>query len=193
MGRNITFKQTIEDCLTISITNLKKWKYLEPKQIMSGSINWSRNGNVFASISIQVNTNEKIPYITLDYKSNDVPINYKVYLTRIPSNLDGYIWYFICPFTSKQCRKLYKIDKYFIHRAYHKLPYAKQLRSKKTRDMDNLFGAYFEIDNLYEMLHKKHLKKHYRGKPTKKYSKLSYKLNKAENMDYRQFESMLMS
>ena len=193
MGRHSTYPMTIEDCLTISITRLKKWKYLELNQNFTATLNWSRNNKVFASISIQVNTID-IPYIILDYKTNDEPINYKVYLTQIPSNLDnGYLWYFVCPFTGKQCRKLYKVDKYFLHRDYHKLPYSKQIQSKKTRDMEKTFGAYFDLDNVYEQLYTKHLKKHYKGKPTKKYAKLSYQIRKAENISPYEIERLLMS
>src|SRR5690554_4403135 len=103
-----TFPTLYDEVLQISITTLKEWDYLNPKQIKSGTLNWSRNGNPTGSISIIVNTQNKQPYIELNYKYDSEPRKYKIYLTSIRSNLNkGKIWYFLCPHTNKRCRKLY--------------------------------------------------------------------------------------
>ena len=107
MPKPHTFPTLYNEALQIHISKLKGWGYLDPKQIKSGTLNWSRNGNPTGSISIQANTQSEQPYIELDYKYRDEPRNYKVYLTSTPSNLNrGEIWYFICPQTKKRCRKL---------------------------------------------------------------------------------------
>ena len=80
-------------------------------------------------------------------------------LTSIPSNLGkGVVWYFICPFTWKRCRKLYLLDERFMHRSA--LPsemYECQTQSKKWRGIDKIYGAYFGAEKLYELLYS-HLK-----------------------------------
>ena len=114
MPKPHTFPTLYNEALQIHISKLKGWGYLDPEQIKSGTLNWSRNGNPTGSISIQVNTKSEQLYIELDYKYRDEPRNYKVYLTSTPSNLNkGEIWYFICPQTKKRCRKLYSIGGYF--------------------------------------------------------------------------------
>ena len=194
MAKFPTFPTLYNKALQIDISKLKGWGYLNPEQIKSGTLNWSRNGNPTGSISIQVNTHSEQPYIELDYKYRDEPRNYKVYLTSIPSNLGkGEIWYFICPHTKKRCRKLYLIGGYFLHReAFKGCMYETQTQSKKSRQLDKTLGAYFRTDQLYEQLYKKHFKKTYAGKPTKKYLRIMEQIQKAYH-EIEQIEKAMLS
>ncbi len=195
MPKPYTFPTLYNEALQIDISKLKGWGYFKPKQIKSGTVNWSRNGNPTGSISIQVNTKSEQPYIELDYKYRDEPRNYKVYLTSTPSNLNkGEIWYFICPQTKKRCRKLYSIGGYFLHReAFNGCMYETQTQSKKYRQLDKTLGAYFEIDNLYSELYKKNFKKTYAGKPTKRHLRIMEQIQKAESIPYHEIERAILS
>jgi len=195
MPKPHTFPTLYDEALQISISKLKEWEYLNPEQIKSGTITWSRNGNQTGSISIKVNTHSEQPYIELDYKYRDEPRNYKVRLVSIPSNLGkGLIWYFLCPHTKKRCRKLYSIGGYFLHReAFSGCMYETQTHSKKYRQLDKTFGAYFKIDNLYSELYKKNFKKYYAGKPTKRYLRIMEQIQKAENIPYHEIERAMLS
>ena len=67
MPKPYTFPTLYNEALQISISKLKEWKYLNPEQIKSGTLNWSSNGNPTGSISIQVNTtanNHTLNWIT---------------------------------------------------------------------------------------------------------------------------------
>jgi len=194
MPKPYTFPTLYNDVLQISITKLKEWEYLKPEQLKSGIITWSRNDNKRGSISITVNTKIEKPYIELDYKSNDEPRNYKVHLVSVPSNLGkGIVWYFLCPETNKRCRKLYSIGGYFLHReAFKDALYESQTHSKKYRQLDKTFGAYFRTDELYSQLYKKHLKKTYAGKPTKRYLRILEGIQRAENIYYEKIENYLL-
>lgn len=195
MPKPHTFPTLYNEALQIHISKLKGWGYLNPKQIKSGTLNWSRNGNPTGSISIQVNTHSEQPYIELDYKYRDEPRNYKVYLTSTPSNLNrGEIWYFICPQTKKRCRKLYSIGGYFLHReAFNGCMYETQTQSKKYRQLYKTLGAYFNSDNLYSELYKKNFKKSYAGKPTKKYLRIMEQIQKVESIPYHEIERAMLS
>ncbi len=195
MPKPYTFPTLYNEALQIHISKLKGWGYLDPEQIKSGTLNWSRNGNPIGSISIKVNTHSEQPYIELDYKYREEPRNYKVYLTSTPSNLNrGEIWYFICPQTKKRCRKLYSIDGYFLHReAFNGCMYETQTQSKKYRQLDKTLGAYFKIDNLYSELYKKNFKKTYAGKPTKRYLRIMEQIQKAESIPYHEIERAMLS
>ncbi len=183
MPKPHTFPTLYNEVLQISMSKLKECGYLIPELIKSGEIKWSSNGNPTGRISIHVNTHIEEPYIELDYKYRDEPRKYKVYLTSIPSNLNkGEIWYFLCPQTNKRCRKLYSIGGYFLHReAFNGCMYESQTQSKNYRQLDKKLGIYFRIDQLYEQLYKKHFKKQYAGKPTKKYLSIMNKINRAYN------------
>jgi len=195
MPKPHTFPTLYNEALQIHISKLKGWGYLDPKQIKSGTVNWSRSGNPTGSISIQVNTHSEQPYIELDYKYRDEPRNYKVYLTSTPSNLNrGEIWYFICPQTKKRCRKLYSIGGYFLHReAFNGCMYETQTQSKKYRQLDKTLGAYLKSDNLYSELYKKNFKKTYAGKPTKRYLRIMEQIQKAESIPYHEIERAMLS
>lgn len=195
MPKPYTFPTLYNEALQISISKLKEWEYLNPEQIKSGTITWSRNGSQTGSISIKVNTHSEQPYIELDYKYRDEPRNYKVSLVSKPSNLGkGLIWYFLCPQTNKRCRKLYSIGGYFLHReAFNGCMYETQTQSKKYRQLDKTLGAYFRTDELYNQLHQKHFKKTYAGKPTKKYLRIMEQIQKAESIPYHEIERFMLS
>ena len=134
------------------------------------------------------------PYLELDYKFGDEPRNYKVSLVSMPSNLGrGLIWYFLCPSTNKRCRKLYSIGGYFLHReAFNGCMYDSQTKSKKWRQMEKVYGAYFDSDKCYEQLYKKHFKKYYKGKPTKRYLKLKKIIDASEKMSHLDIERLMV-
>lgn len=195
MPKPYTFPTLYNEALQISISKLKEWEYLNPEQIKSGNVTWSRNGNQTGSISIKVNTHKVQPYIELDYKYRNELRNYKVKLVSKPSNLGkGVIWYFLCPETKKCCRKLYSIGGYFLHRqAFNGCMYESQTHSKKWRQIERVYGAHFDMDKVYEEMYRKHFKKYYKGKPTKRYLKILSKIREAENIDFREIERLMLS
>ncbi|GLB49837.1 hypothetical protein [Neptunitalea lumnitzerae] len=191
MPKTHTFPTLYDEVKQINISNLKKWGYLQPNQIKSSVISWSCNGAKTGSISILVNTTD-VPFIELNYNSNDKPRHYRVYLIQYPSNLGkGFIWYFICPQTNKKCRKLYLVDGYFLHReAFKGCMYAKQTQTKKWREIEKVYGSYFDEEKHYKELHSKHFKTHYNGKPTKRYLKLIAKLKEANRVSCEDIERL---
>lgn len=184
---------SIESCKTVSITKLKEWGYLD-NGIKSGVITWSISGEVTSRIGIKSNINQHRKFITLDYTQDGEGINYNVHLTSVPSNLGkGEIFYFVCPNTGKQCRKLYHCSKYFLHReAFSYLYYEKQIESKKTRELHSIFDKAFLKDEVYEEQYKKHFKTHYNGKPTKRYQKLLNKINLADKFPADTMQRLLI-
>lgn len=193
MPRCSTIPTLYDECKTISITFLRKHGYLEPAQYLSGQIYWSRNGQKIGSIGFNVNTIIKPAYFELDYRINEKPINYKINLVSIPSNIGkGAIWYFICPQTNKHCRKLYLIGERFLHReAFQGCMYEKQTYSHKNRDLYKIYEQAFGDETAYEQIYKKHIKKRYNGKPTKRYLKLMQLLKASNCFTLKQKEKLL--
>ena len=141
-----------------------------------------------------INTLSEHQYVELDYKYNDEPRKFKVKLISMPSNLGkGKIWYFLCPQTKKRCRKLYSISGYFLHReAFSGCMYECQTRSKTWREREKSFGSHFEIDKYYEEIYSKHFQRYYRGKPTKRYSKLMRKIDLSDRYSYVDIEKLII-
>lgn len=194
MPKPHTFPTLYDEVKTVSIFFLAKHGYLKPNQWKAGSVNWSRNGENLGSISIRVCTYSEKPYIEFDYQCNQQPIKYRAQLVSAPSNLGkGVVWYFVCPKTRVRCRKLYLADTYFYHRsAFKGCMYGTQTQSRKSRFFDKTLGVYFKSENLYIELNKKHFKKTYAGKPTKKYLKLTQQIQRAESIPYHEIERALL-
>ena len=194
MPKPHTFPTLYNDLKTVSILFLTKHGYLKPDQWQNGTISWSINGNNTGSISISVNTFTSSPYLELNYSKNNNPISYRVRLVKALSNLGkGFVWYFICPLTNKRCRKLYLGSSHFYHRsALVGCMYEKQTYSKHGRNLDKMLGAYFQSENIYSQLHKKHFKKYYAGKPTKKFLKLSQQIREVERIPPNYIENLLV-
>lgn len=193
MPKQFTFPTLYDEVKTINLADLKRWGYLKPNQIHSGTLTWSRDGMQTGSISFYVNTSNGM-HLHLSYKSNEESINYRIDIIEKPSNLGkGNVLYFLCPRTHKLCRKLYLVGGYFLHRkAFTGCMYESQTQCKKIRRWNNVLGAYFNSDKYYNQLYKKHFKKTYAGKPTKKYKRLSNQIKKAESIDYRDVELLMM-
>jgi hypothetical protein len=70
--------------------------------------------------------------------------------------------------------------------------YECQTQSKRIRSWNDSLGAYFKSEQYYELINKEHFKKTYAGKPTKKYLRLLEQIKKAESIDIRDIERLMM-
>jgi len=196
MGRYGNYPTTVEDCLTFRLKSLTENNnnYFKSYGTRKGVTSWSRNGAVSSTISIEVTYTEYRSFIIFDYSCNGEAKRYKVDLVNRVSNLGkGVIWFFVCPSTGKLCRKLILNSGYFLHRtAFKSMMYSKQIESKKFRNLDKVFGAYFIRDEVYKELYKKYFKTHYKGKPTKRYLKLKSKIDIANRFPVDTYERLLM-
>jgi hypothetical protein len=180
MSRNLTLPCLIDGVKKLSITKLREWGYLDRNYIKSGLITWSCNGVKTDSVNIK-NVYDKC--IELEYTFNQTQlIEQKITIVKKPSNLGkGELCFFECTQTHKLCRNLYFCNGLFLHREAAKgYLYESQTFSKKYRDIIKHLG---NNDSLYECLYKKHSKKHYRDKPTKRYLKLIRKIELSERAE----------
>lgn len=171
MGRYSSNPILYDDVMQLHIKKLKEWHYLEPNQSLKGAITWKRKKEYWGSISISIYSKNEHFFLELDYTCNKEPINYTIRIESITSNLGkGKVWYFICPKTFKRCRKLYLVDKYFLHReAFNNTMYQSQVNAKCVRPLKK----YFDVDDKCYLASKtlktKYFKPYYNGKPTKRY------------------------
>lgn len=189
MGRWSTYPTTVESCITLSISDLKRLGFLGACiGVKSCNVNTSRNEQVIASYRITVDSNIYSPSIKFSYNCDDEEIHYTIKMIAVESNLGkGLRYYFVCPNTNEQCIKLYKPprEKYFLHRKAFKLVYQSQLKSKFERSFDSVLGSALKIEKEYEKNYTKWSKTHYKGEPTKWYVKLNKMEHKASLIDPR--------
>jgi hypothetical protein len=70
--------------------------------------------------------------------------------------------------------------------------YSTQTQTKKWRQLEKVYGAYFDSEKHFEELHSKHFKTHYNGKPTKRYLKLLEKINETESFSAEEIERLYL-
>ena len=68
--------------------------------------------------------------------------------------------------------------------------YECETQSRKYRQIEKTYGAYFDLEKLYDQLYKKHFKKFYAGKPTKKFVSLQKQLDKANSFSLQEIEAL---
>lgn len=185
MGRHAMFPTTVEDLRVLNLRFLSDNKYLQLNSFQSGIVSWKSNAGNDSSISISTNMSEKSGVLTLHYALNsERKINYQIKLISKTSNLGiGLIWFFLCPFTGRYCRKLHLIDGYFQHRtANPHIMYEKQIEPKIWRIWNKQFASEIN-EHLYFELYSKYFKRYYKGKMTKRYVRLKKKIDEIENSD----------
>lgn len=195
MGKQSTYPTLLDEVPQLRISKLKEWGYLKDNQIQSGLIKWSVSNIVINSINVKINTIIEGKYsVKLTYRYQNKNKEVIIQLVRKDSNLGrGFMYLFLCPITNKPCRKLYLVNGVFGHReAFKGCYYASQIRSKKYREMENIYGHIFEEENSYENLYKKHFKRYYAGKPTKRYKELLKTIKRGESVSLGDYERIFM-
>ena len=186
MSKIPTYPTLLDEVLQINISMIKQHKHLTD---VSCKLIWKNTkGKEKGSIGYVLTPDYK--EIRLSYHRKNVPISYSIKIIHKKSNLGvGMLWFFVCPFTNLNCRKLYLINGYFQHRLTKgNIMYSKQVQSKQYRYYDKLLGADNRLSKQYSKLYgTKHMKKTYRGKPTKTYSKILAKIEKDESIPFEEY------
>lgn len=174
MGRNSSIPLLLDFCKTLSVSDLKGWKYLEPNKLKTGTITFNSFNYETSKVSIKVCTDLQNPYAELNYAINGTVINCCIRFELFPSNLGkGFVWFFICPRSGNRCRKLYFIGSHFCHRsAYGFGMYQTQTLGIKDKYLIRQFDKMTKANKAKSKLSSKNFKKYYNGKPTKQYLKL---------------------
>jgi hypothetical protein len=171
---------TIENFTRLSLQNLNRKGFL--KQDCKGTISWSKEGNVFASIGVSLSITNDLPCMELKYIANGAKICDNIKLKKVQSNLiegKGY-WMFVCPITQKPCRYLYLVNSHFIsHRAMIGIHYKCQADSKdKFYNLSKYFKIHDDLCDMIDQVDTPRTKTHYKGKDTRLIKRIIKKGNK---------------
>lgn len=155
--------------------------YLRKKGLLNhnieGTLTWSNNYKLsFKYYSIEDNKALTLAYI-FTHKGKQSNCNYNIQIKLVPSNLGkGFNYYFICPVSGQLAKILYLCydSHFFMHRDEYKrrnrrIYYPIQTASKyEYHD-----SRYWELERrTIPKLQIKRGKKHYKGKPTKRFLRL---------------------
>lgn len=170
----------LENCLTISIADLKKKGFLNNRKKVD-VFNLSKNNGLCLSVNVEFIIEETENYLNLTHNSEtelDKTVSYKINLNSIPSNIgNGFITYFVCPSTGKNCRKLYSYGGKFQHRDATGLLYAQQAKKQPIS-----YAFYLSAEQRNEP-NTKYFNKNYKGDYTKRYFRIMIKTSHSEVID----------
>lgn len=188
MGRwSYSGRQEADGLKQIGTTFLKRHGYFRSSWI-SGTINWSRNGESAGNISIQSYAKEDDPCIKLVYTQTDrdtgekKDFDYKIPLTTTPCFFGGKRFWFTCPwyanglYCGRRVGVLYKGGDYFACRHCYRLTY----NSRNLSGLSKRAGQVISFPDL-EKLEKEVKRKYYKGKMTRKYKRFLKKEIKSMN------------
>lgn len=193
-------KSTVEDYpKTISIFNFKRDKFLQKWVLhISGTSTWSRNGEPFGNIWLEIRRDEYEGTLRVFFTQTDrdtqekKEFDYSIKMTTTRCHIwNGRRWWFICPCRGNRCAKLYlQNNGIFASRKTLNLSYESKNKSKYWRYLDSVFWASdSDLSKLYQSI-----KYQYRNwKPTRKmkrYLKMSYSPYTLEQLD--RMESQLL-
>jgi len=193
MARLYTSPILLNEVKTISITQLKKWGYLQAdSKPKSGNITWSRNGIETSSIGITVDMQQNC--IELTYTVNGEPRRCVIALVNAPANIgNGLLWLFECPETGKRCRKLYYANTYFLHREAHRgAMYESQTYSSNTRAKIKILEQFHTSWKAQETINQPHFKSWYAGQPTKRYKRAMNHLKAAAGYSPEDYDRLFI-
>lgn len=182
MGRDYpNAKVVAEDCLRLSIYDLRHWGYFA--QRLSGTVSWSRQGKTFYTVCLYIrwrnatgNLYMQLKYAHTDRKTGEYQtFDYQVDLDITDCNYGNYRYWFRCPLITNgiKCGRrvgvLYQRSGYFGCRQCHNLSYA-------SRNENGRFRQYpwrvVEDDFKREKLEARMKHRYYAGKPTKLYRRI---------------------
>jgi hypothetical protein len=101
-------KSTVEDCLTLSLPNLMRNKFVVPGRHSRVPLTWtnSRGENV-ASIHLEANLKDpEYSWMRLVYNKSKQPMDYRVRLATTQPNYGGLRWWLIRPYQGIRTTKL---------------------------------------------------------------------------------------
>jgi hypothetical protein len=191
MPKNSSYPYILEHGTSLSISDLRKWKYLRINHGRAGMIEWSKGGSSYSQVSIESDIrSEDYGCIDLKYSFNHKDYEERIYLESLASNLGaGVVWYFECPFTKKLCRNLYFNGGYFMSRlAMRNAMYDNQTKSHRERKHYRQLHKALLAEKLYPKLRAKHFKRYYDGMPTKRYLKLTQKIRESQRAVFPDLE-----
>lgn len=175
-----------DECLRLNISDVKRLGYIQPQYNAIGVLTWKKRENVIASVQISAEV-AKCKRITLAYTYQANPVIQQIYLTAITSNLgNGDIYFFICPITGKRCRALLLHNGLFCHRTAIGGLYDSQTYSRKSRALLEHYKRLKRKEAAIERIQSKHFTRTYRGKPSKRFERLSKDINDAKGIKEEQ-------
>jgi hypothetical protein len=182
MPKRRSFPDVLDEVRQIDIAWLRSRNYLtQGCRVKGHRLSW-KNGS-----SVSINLDVAARFVEITDTSTGSERTSRIRLESRRSNLGrGTTWYFVCPVTSRLCRKLYGIGGYFYSR--HAFPGA-MYRSQVEPKGDRRLRRYISLNGTtkhpraeWDPFDRNRFRKYYAGKPTKLYLKYLERVEKTRDL-----------
>lgn len=130
-------KKPAQDAYIYTTTaKLKKFGLLKPDCMKSGSLNWSRGGEVFSSMGVVIDTLYDMVAVFSYTDSNDKRHKHHIRLATTQPNYGGVRYWFICPRCGKRKGSIHCISHRFACRKCFGLFYESQRAAWYERSLN---------------------------------------------------------
>lgn len=188
MAKDAVYPPLFGQLQVIEIKNLIGWDCLNRFGWKSGTMTWRVWDNITAQVDYGVQYAPDEVFLQLSYTHNGEVRTYRILLEQQNSNLGkGVVWYFRCPTTGQRCRKLYLYNGWFMHRKAVPGMYEAQTHSKRWRREKRVYDAVYDLRDVEAELYKPNSKQTYRGKTTRRFSRIEKKLIRMETAIEKDF------
>ena len=183
MPRTPNFPDTADKVKSFSLAYLRESGLLRPGYHVT-TLSWSRNGKPTGRMTLEAHLLPDCePHLRLKYTLNDTtPLDYRITLEALPSNLPGHEhrpgrYRMRCPVSGRATTVLYLHggNGYFAHRlAYpsQRLYYESQLMPASIKPLIAPLALDRKLEDAYTARYAKGRKTHYRGLPTRWFTRL---------------------
>lgn len=177
MGKTMALQEYI--CL--SLTRCKDLGYFVPNAVAEGVMDWYIGSDQIAAAKLKTDTINGSCEIVFKTENGE-RLTQNIALAWRPSNLGvGGYYYFICPGTGRNCRKLYFVNGRFVSRFAFKALYKQQRESRTARKSP--LRQLAKLCECEDIINDKFRRYEYRGKPTPYARKIKKMIAKVQNLD----------
>jgi hypothetical protein len=168
----------INDLIYVNASSIVKKAQEDDSMILR----WYSNNEEIASMRCQIIGGHNPHTACFIFHSKAGPECIEIEITTIASNLGiGKVPFFVCPITKTRCRRLYLVAGRLASRLVIKgALYDSQVWSKKYRELNDMFGAAFLLDDLYDKVFVPYFKPTYRNAPTRSLNRITRKIANLE-------------
>jgi hypothetical protein len=191
-------KKTVEDSTELSIFRLNGWGLLKGRH--STNLTWTRKfSGSESSASLVIDVTCEKPYARIVYTitryrdGSKQDYDYRIGLVKTPCHLGGVRYWFCCPQCGRRVAKLYRkpMGEMYLCRICNNLSYESRNESRLGRW--GQIGHFLVAERQMRELEEKIKRRHYAGKPTRRYRRVLKLQHRLNSIHIPQIEELLFS
>ena len=186
MGRSYTGSSTVYECPRLNLSQLRRAGYFSKDAEVRGAWSWTSGEVVnITTVGKGAEVHMELSYTWTDpYTGKPEEVRQRIDMVRKPSNLGrGTVLYFLCPYTGRPCRILYRAYSARTYRSRWGFSYRLYYPGQVCGKLDRWNTRYWELERHLEGMEQMRSPGTYRGRPTKRAQRWERLLSELDRME----------